>query len=374
MARFDAVWSSLDATVASGWLPGCVAAIRHEGEVETYATGTLALGSDALMRTDTLFRIASLTKPVGGVLALLLLRDGVFALDDPVERWLPELANPRVLTRIDGPLEDTVPAERPVTVRHLLTMTFGLGLILTDCPLADAFRTTGIGPGPLPPAMSADEFMARIAALPLAFQPGDGWLYHTASDVLAVLLARASGRTVGELLADRITGPLGMASTGFAATEPSRLATAYLPTPTGLQVFHATDGAFAGPPRFEALGSGLVSTVPDYLAFLSALADGVLLPPDLLAAMTCDQLTPTQRGAMAQLAGPGRSWGYQVGVDVERTEPWTNPGRYGWTGGSGTSAFVDPARDVIGVVFTQRMMSRADEPFDYFWGPLSASL
>src|SRR4051812_5024824 len=163
------------------------------------------------MRPDTLFRIASLTKLFAGALTLALVEDGALALDGEVGTWLPELAAPRVLTDPAGPLDDTVAAERPITVRHLLTNTAGLGFVPQAGPLQDAIGARGLAPGALPPSLSPDEYLARVGELPLAGQPGSAWNYS--SDVLSVLLARAAGRPADRLLAERITGPLGLADT-----------------------------------------------------------------------------------------------------------------------------------------------------------------
>ncbi len=373
MANFDPVWRSLEKMVEAKWAPGIVAGIRHGGRTELFATGARTFGTADPIETGTPFRIASLSKPVAGALAVLLIGDGLFGLDDAVERWLPELAHPRVLIDPDGPLDHTVAAEGPITVRHLLTLTHGLGAIFGATPLSAAIQESGVGPGPFPPAMTADDFMARIGALPLAYQPGSRWSYHTGSDILSVLLARAAGKPLRDLLGERITGPLGMHATGFSV-DASTLPTAYIPTSDGTAVFDEYRAAFSQPPQFESLASGLVSTVPDYLAFLTALADDTLLPPALRAQMTSDQLTVEQRTGTNEMIGPTRSWGWQLSVETAVSDPWTAPGRYGWTGGSGTSAYVDPTRDLVGVVFTQRFMAGADESFSYFWEPLAAAI
>lgn len=368
-ARFDEVWALLDGQRAEGRFPGYVAAVRHRGQTEIRTGGTEAIGGRAAMRPDTIFRIASLTKPIAGVLALGLVRDGVFGLDDPVADWLPELAAPRVLRHPAAALSDTVAADRPVLVRHLLSLTFGLGMILRPTPLRAAITELGVGPEKFPPAMPPAEYLARVGSLPLAFQPGTGWLYHTGSDVLGVLIARAAGKPVSVLLAERITGPLGMRSTAFFASDPGRLATAYQPVDGRLEVRDLPDGAFSRPPMFEALGSGLVSTVRDYLAFLGVFTDprDDVLEPELRALMTSDSLDERQRAAAQELLGPGSSWGLQVGVDLQPVEPWMAPGRFGWDGGSGTTAYVDPGRELVAVLFTQRGMVGPSYDFEAFW-------
>ena len=368
--KFDHIWEVLDAQVAAGRLPGYVAAIRLDGRAETHAGGRMAVEPHGPpMEEDTLFRIASVTKPIGGALALGLVQDGVLGLDDPIGGWLPEAANPRVLVAPDASLDQTTEAHRPITVRHLLTLTSGWGAVLEESPLQQAMLERGIYPGPLPPQVSAEEFMARLAGLPLAFQPGEGWLYHTGLDVLGVLLGRATGRPLSELLAERIFGPLGMTSTAYWTPRVDRLATAYRPGPHGLEVSDPPDGAHAAPPAFEALGSGLVATAGDVLGFFTAMADGgaPVLTPESVALMTADALTEEQRRQALPIVGPGASWGLATGVDVEAVEPWMAAGRWGWTGGTGTSAFVDPLRGSVAVLMTQREMTHALDRNDEFW-------
>ena len=275
----------------------------------------------------------------------------------------------------DAPLHCTTEVQRPVTVRHLLTLTCGWGAVLEETPLQTAMMERGVYPGPLTPQMTADEFVARVADLPLAFQPGEGWLYDTGIDVLGVVLARATGKPLSDLLAERITGPLGMASTGFWTPDVGRLATAYQPGPGGLEVLDPPDGVFAGPPGFEELSSGLVSTTPDVLRFYCAMADGggPVLTAGSVALMTADALTDAQRRQALPIVGPGGSWGLATGVDVEAAEPWMAPGRWGWDGGTGTTAYVDPARGTIGVLLTQRAMTGPQDGFGDFWAAVAAA-
>jgi CubicO group peptidase (beta-lactamase class C family) len=373
---FDDIWRVPDAQVASGRIPGYVAAIRIGARVQVRAGGRIGIDPDSPpMREDTLFRIASVTKPIGGALTLSLVQDGVLALDDPIARWLPEAASPRVLEAPDAPLDRTVPAQRPITVRHLLTLTCGWGAVLQDTPLQAAMIERGVFPGPLPPAMSGDEFVATVADLPLAFQPGDGWLYDTGNDVLGVLLARAAGKPLSELVAERITGPLGMESTTFWTPDAHRLAAAYTPRPGGLEVLDPPAGLFARAPRFEELSSGLVSTAPDVLRFYGAMADGggPVLTAESVALMTADALTDAQREQALPIVGPGASWGLATAVNLEAAEPGMAPGRWGWDGGTGTTARVDPARDTVGVLLTQRAMTGAQDGFVGFWAAVAAA-
>jgi CubicO group peptidase (beta-lactamase class C family) len=347
-----------------------VAGIRHEGVTEIFATGVLAVGSSEPMTADTPFRIASLSKPVLGVLSASMLADGVFGLEDPVDNWLPELSSPRVLVRPDGPLDETVAAERPITIRHLLTLTHGLGLIFEETPLSTAMVEAGVAAGPIPPQLNGDQFLAAVGRLPLAHQPGERWMYNLGCDILSALLTRIAGESLLDLLRARIFDPAGMTGTSFSSTG---LPTEYVGTPNGIEEFEEMRGVFEKDPPFETLAGGLVSTVPDYLKFLSALADGKLIPDDLRTAMTSDQLTESQREGSDLLLGPGTSWGWETGVVTSGTTPGATVGSYGWNGGTGATAFVDPAHDLLGAVFTQRMMAGPQDSFDYFMGPIAAA-
>src|SRR4051795_9689622 len=258
--RFGRAAQVLRAQVGAGRMPGFVVAIRCAGETEVFAGGRLALDGGAPIEPDTLFRLASVTKIFAGALTLALAADGVLRLDDPVGRWLPELAGPRVIADPAGPLTDTVPAERSITVRDLLTNTAGVGFVLQPGPLQDAMAERGVAPDPFGPHLPPDEFLARLGELPLAGRPGETWNYHTGSDVLSVLLARATGGTPGELLGQRITGPLGLRDTAFWTSETARLAACYAPADTGLTLVEPPDDVFSRPRVFESLGGGLLST------------------------------------------------------------------------------------------------------------------
>ena len=363
------VWDVLDRQVDAGRMPGYVAALRVRGETAVRAGGRTALDADAPpMRDDTQFRIASITKPIGAALVQTLLRDGALALDDPVARWLPEAAEPRVLVAPDAKLDDTVPVARAVTVRDLLVGTSGWGVVMEESPLQAAMVERGVYGSPLHRDVTADEFVARVTSLPLAFQPGAGWLYETGMDLLGILLVRATGRSLADLLAQRVTGPLGMASTDVLGA-PGRMAAAYISGPDGLTLLDPPDGQFAVPPPFEELSSALVSTAPDLLRFFTAMADGgaPVLTPAEVAAMTADALTDDQRRSAAAFLDEGESWALGTAVDVGEVRPWQAPGRWGWTGGTGTTAHVDPVRDTVAVLLTQRAMTSPLDAPDGFW-------
>jgi CubicO group peptidase (beta-lactamase class C family) len=377
-ACIEGVEAALRPHLRSGGLPGYVAGISIAGQRRVHAAGSLAAGAEAPMEPDTMFRIASLSKLVGAVLALVLVQDGAIGLGDDVARWLPELASPRVIRDQAGPLQDSDPASRPITVSDLLTMTAGVGLVLTRGPLRSALTAEGLMPGPFAPPFSHDEFVARLGRLPLALDPGEGWLYHTSMDVLSVLLARAAGRPLGELLAERIAAPLSIRQLGFYTDAPDRLATAYTPIVGGLDVLDLPDGRFSRPPRFEAFGSGLVSTVPDVLAFLDMLAGGgaPVLEPDLVMLMRTDRLSDRQRESAQLFLGAGRSWGLGCEVVLSQAQTALAPGAFGWMGGTGTTAYVDPERGLAGALFTQRAMQSNRPPalFVDFWDAVYRAL
>jgi CubicO group peptidase (beta-lactamase class C family) len=365
---FDQVWTTLEEQLESGRFPGYAAAIRYGDRTEIRTGGVTTLGGTVGVQGDTIFRIASLSKLVGGALALVLVRDGAFDLDAPVARWLPELESPRVLRHPGAELDDTVAAERPILVRHLLNFTFGLGFLLQESPLSRAMSDLDLLPGPKQAPVGPDELMSRVASLPLACQPGERWYYHTGSDLLGILVARAARCPLDEVVREHLTGPLGMKSTDFHAHDISRLTAAYTPGPSGLRLYDPADGAFAQRPVFESLGGGLVSTVQDYLAFLTSLRDGsAVLDAEIVRAMITESLSGEQRRGVQQLTGPGMSWGMCVGLDLERAQPWMRPGRFGWNGGSGTTACVDPGNDLVAVLLTQRAMQSAVGDFDDFW-------
>jgi CubicO group peptidase (beta-lactamase class C family) len=376
----------LERYVDSGFVPGAVAAVARHGEVHIEATGYLAFecaGSGTPMAADTICRIASTTKPIVAACAMTLVEDCTLRLDDPVDEFLPELADMTVLADPGGPLEDTVAAERPVTLRDLLTFTLGTGIVVAEpgtIPIADALNALQSEEGGQPPAsscetaMPADEWIRRLGELPLVYQPGERWMYNTPANVTGVLVARATGMSFGEALRERICEPLGMKDTGFSvATESiSRLATVYLrDDATGdLAVHDGPGGYWSRPPVFEDGGGGLVSTAGDYLAFASALLAGgnhqgerVLSPPSVTL-MTSDQLTPAQKAVSGFTPGyfDDFGWGFGMSVRTRRTHLGPSVGSYGWNGGYGIIWYNDPAEDMTTILMDQGGAGRPTSP------------
>jgi CubicO group peptidase (beta-lactamase class C family) len=347
-------------------VPGLVALVAHGDEVHVEALGRLAVGGRPVAR-DSLFRIASVSKPLTAAATLAVVEEGLLGLEEPVDGLLPELARRRVLVRPDGPLDETVPAARAITTRDLLTFTFGFGMALemfmspTPWPVARADRQLGLATlGPPDPSVQpdADTWIARLGTLPLLAQPGERWLYNTGASVLGVLLARATGQSFGAVLRTRVFEPLGMRDTMFWTADTDRLATAYRPTPDGLVVWDEPDGTWSRPPAFEDGAGGLLSTADDLYAFARMLRDGgaPVLSAESARAMTTDQLTAAQkaRGGLGPDFFADRSWAFCQAVYAG--------GAFGWDGGFGSSWLVDPVHDRIVIVLTQRAFESPELP------------
>ena len=336
-----------DKYVDNGVLPGLVSLVSREGSTRVEVLGRVAFDGPEMQR-DSLFRVASFTKPIIAAAAMILVDELRLSMDSPVADLLPELAHPVVLRQPDGPLEDTVPAGRPITLRDLLTFRLGLGE--SDNPAlrqreAELELHTFGPPVPRSP-LEPDEWMRRLATLPLQFQPGERWLYSTSSHVLGVLISRATGQPLEDFLRERIFEPLGMRDTGFTASDPARLTTAYV----GDDVLDpAADSQWLVPPSFPDASGGLISTVDDFHAFARMLLAGGdrVLSPAAIAEMTTDQLTPAQRAAAVDFLGPDTGWGYGLSV---------GGGRYGWAGGLGTLWSTTPADQTISILLTQRAL------------------
>ncbi len=354
---------TVDGVPGAAWLVAC------HGEVHVGTAGTV--DGSAPVQRDSIFRIASMTKPVTAVAVLALAEDGVLRLDDPLDRWLPELADRRVMVDPRGTVDDTVAARRQPTVHDALTFRLGWGMDFDEwegqtLPGAMA-AAMGLEVGPPQPSKAPppDEFAAVLGRFPLEHQPGEKWLYNMGSEVLGVVVERAAGRRFGDVLQERIFGPLGMRDTAFHVPAgsmhrfgPSYLPSAWAPEPGA--VFDPADGGWAARPAFESGAAGLVSTLDDYLVFAQALLDGggAILSRSSVAAMTADQLHAVD-GSLQHGPDPtgALGWGFGVGIVRRKTHIAESPGTYSWTGGMGTSWANDPTEAMVGLLMTNELFA-----------------
>src|SRR3954470_10930674 len=231
--RLERLHAVMAGYVERGVAPGLVTLVSRGDDEDVAVVGTMAVGGDEPMKRGTIFRIASMSKPITAVAAMILVEECKLRLDDPVDELLPELANRQVLRSLESELDDTVPAKRPITLRDLLTFRLGIGLVFgpEPYPIQRAMVEQAVGFVPNPQAIpEPDEWMRRLGALPLIRQPGEAWLYGTGSNVLSVLIARAADQSLGEFMQERLFEPLGMKDTGFSvpADKIGRLPTSYL--------------------------------------------------------------------------------------------------------------------------------------------------
>jgi CubicO group peptidase (beta-lactamase class C family) len=353
----------LQTYVSNGSVAGAVGLISRGGQIEVQAAGSAGVDGAAPMARDSIFRIASITKPITAAAVMMLVEDGRITLEDPVAPWLPELASPVVVRTPAGPPDDVVPAGRAITVADLLTFRAGYGFPSDFSLPAAGLLFSELKQGPPQPQLVAapDEWMAALARIPLLYQPGEAWLYNTCSDIQGVLIARVSGRPLPEFLAERLFEPLGMADTGFEvpAGQLGRFTSYYRAGQAGgLDLIDAPDGQWSRRPAFPSGAGGLVSTADDWHSFARMLLAGgstggrPLLSPASVRQMTTDQLTPSQREA-GRLFLDGQGWGFGGSVDVAAIDPWNVPGRYGWVGGTGTAAHIIPSTGAVTILLSQ---------------------
>ncbi|MEJ5979607.1 serine hydrolase domain-containing protein [Novosphingobium sp. PS1R-30] len=363
--------------VASDAAPGAVGLVHRRGETHVMAVGTTAIGGGEPMTRDAIFRIASMTKPVTAAAVMMLIDGGLIALSDPVERWLPELADRRVLRSLDAQLDDTVPAARPITVEDVLSFRLGLGLVMAPpgtYPIQREIERLGLmGFGPPDPASPLDNgaWMRGLGSLPLMAQPGEQWLYTAGANVQGVLVARVAGMPLSRFMDERIFAPLGMADTGFwtPPARQGRLVPAYSGPAADLICYDDPAASDWGrPPAFEAGDAGLVSTVDDFLVFARMMLSGgkhdgrTILSEASVAAMMTDHLTAAQRKGGAMILGEGHGWGYGLSVVKDAGAESPRAGAIGWSGGLGTSWFSDPAADLTAILLTQRAFEDPSGP------------
>ena len=352
---------------------------RHGRVVACNAYGRPSLAGDAALTADAIFRIYSMTKPVVGVALMILFEEGRWQLDDPVTKIIPEFRRLRVMKEVgpDGRMV-TEDMSRPMTMRHLLSHTAGLGYgIFAAHPVDRAFRE-----GRVMLSRSLQQMLERTAEMPLMFQPGTGWSYSNAVDIQGCVVERLSGMTLGQFLHARIFAPLGMADTGFSvpAAQIHRLVRPYVGDEQGRLVdatslFGMPIKDAAVPPAMESGGGGLLSTVRDYARFCQMVLDrgalgGVrILSPAAIELMATDVIPQCVRDRPdpAQLIVFSDAIGFGLGLMVEH-EPRRNGslvgrGTLSWGGAGGTWFWIDPDNDVIFVGMTQRLMDPISSEF-----------
>ncbi len=361
----------LAAYVERGEVAGIVTLLNRGGATHVECLGYRDLERREPVARDTLFRIASMSKPITAVAAMILVEECRLRLDEPLDRVLPELANRRVLKRLDAPLDDTEPARRPLTLRDLLTFRLGYGMIMappeTFPVQREASRLHIAGLKPRTPH-GPDEWLRRFATLPLLYQPGERWLYHTGSDILGALIARVAGQPFESFLNERIFAPLGMRDTFFTvpAEKLARFSSCYQPNllHSGIDLYEdARDSQWSQPPAFPSGGGGLVSTIDDYLAFGRMMLDngrharGRILARTTVEAMLTDQITAEQKAASPFFAGfwEHSGWGLGLSVITRRDSGSAIPGQFGWSGAYGTSWLSDPSEDLVALLMIQRL-------------------
>lgn len=368
--------TAMQGMIDQGALAGMVTLVWRKGEVvQVNALGYRDLAAKAPMQRDTLFRIASMSKPVTSVAALMLVEEGKLKLDDPITRWIPELSDMQVLKDATGPIDQTYPAPRDITVEDLLTHRSGLAYAFTSQgPIAQAHEDV-LGP-PLGHGITPDEWLAKLGTLPLSYAPGERFHYSHATEVLGFLVARIEGKRLGEVLKARIFDPLGMADTDFwvdPAVQRERMAHLYQAPPEGGPL---KDVSWPEPPArlpFEAGGGGLISTADDYLKFARMMLaggelDGVrLLKPETIELMRTNRLTEEQRShgflGMPFWLSQGFGLGVSMILDAEKHE-WMGAGgvgAFGWPGAFGTWWQADPTEDMILIYLIQDSMPLGPE-------------
>lgn len=370
-------------------LPGLLYAVCRDGETILNTIGYVDKEGSAPLREDTIFRIASLTKPIVGVAAMMLVEEGVFSLDDPIDAFLPELANRRVLKRLDGPISEIEPATRSITVDDLLTCRMGFGLLLPfdAYPINMTLAEMGFGMSILPPeAASTDDWIAAFSELPLMRQPGTVWLYGTSILVLGALIERASGKSLAGFCQDRIFDPLGMVDSGFCvpAEKLDRFPPVYWRNVVTGAVEVLDPGGveswFAREPGFASADGGLVSTASDYLTFARAMLHcgafdgGRLISQASYNKMRTDHISPEQKTRspfFAEGFWDTVGWGYAVAINTAQTP--ADPQGVGWEGGYGLTCAWDHETGTIGLLMTQRMIEGWVTPhFQDFWRVVAA--
>jgi CubicO group peptidase (beta-lactamase class C family) len=366
--RLGRITAAMQAHVDAGTIAGMVTLVHRHGEtVHSDVLGWQDAEAKAPMRRDTLFRIASMTKPIVSVAALMLVEEGKLRLGDPVDKFLPELADRKVLRSPGAALYDVYDAPRAITLKDLLLHRAGIPYPMTaEGPMAAAMFA--FNQLVLPDDLPIDDWMARLGALPLVYEPGARWHYGLSTDVLGVLIQRASGISFPDFLRTRIFEPLGMVDSAFTVPDDKlhRFGPAYTPDPESGRLVvqdHPSNSRWRNPASFPSGGAGLVSTADDYLKFAKMIlgkgksGETRLLSRAMWDLMTTDHLTPAERATPFMGMAFWTSMGFGLGLSIADNpagQDWLgSPGRLGWPGAYGTWWMADPKEDLIALMMVQ---------------------
>lgn len=356
--------------IATGRIPGAILLIQQHGEPVYYENfGVRDVATQLSMSADTIFRLYSMSKPITSVMAMMLVEDGKLSLEDPVSKYIPAFAGMKVgieRKTADGKVSLTLePQERPITIKDLLRHTAGLpygfrggGLVRELHAAADLFNSD----------LSNAEFVAKIATLPLAEQPGTAWTYGFATDVLGRVVEVISGKPLLQFEKERLLDPLGMTETAFYVADPAGFARIAEPMPEDRNISPTTEVRdIRRPVKWESGGAGMVGTIGDYARFAQMLLNGGTyqgrryLKPETVALMASDHIGPETKIARDQMYYPGGNSGFGLGFAVRTSVPpgtsWPT-GEYRWDGVGGTFFFIDPEDDLFGIFMVQTPSQR----------------
>ena len=358
-ARLERIGPAMQAYVDDGRVAGVMTMVARRGQVVHWAAaGVRDVAADDPLEPDDIFRIYSMTKPITSIATMMLVEEGKVALDDPVARFIPEFGDVMVLTDAG----ERLAPDRPVTIEHLLTHTSGLTYgFFGDSPVDRAYRESDF----FTSAAGLDDFARQAAALPLLASPGERWNYSISTDILGRVIEVASGQPLDAFFRARITGPLGMDDTAFVvpAGKRDRFTGHYAVQDGALQLVDSpVDGEYTRTPAWLSGGGGLTSTASDYIRFAQMLLqDGRLGETQIVAPETVqmmrmnrlpEALAPIQLGAYLS-PGYGFGLGFAVVMDAESSPEPDNDGVFRWAGAANTFFWIDPAEELIGMVWIQ---------------------
>ncbi len=372
--RWDRINSKMDEYVKLGMFPGFVTLVYQHGQiVHEYSSGLMNIKDNLPVQKDTIFRIYSMSKPLTCTALMMLFEEGKFFLDEPIFPYIPEFKDMMVYVGMDDNGIKLEAAQRPITIRHLLTHTAGLGYGFMEGPVEEMYHQSKVfNWQALSPLTPIEEIIHIISRLPLAAQPGTRFGYSVAHDVIGYLVKIFSGMPFDEFLKKRLFEPLGMADTGFyvPAEKVDRFAALYNYKDGHLNLVDPPGGVFSRPPAAAMGGSGMVSTIGDYLRFTRMLLNGGKLDGVNILSRKTIELMAANHLASGMLPwaifpefpayGSGYGLGFSVIMDRALAGALTSNGTFGWSGAAGTHMFIDPQEDMIGILMTQTNVITSD--------------